>query len=117
MDAPLCRCARATAIVHTLVTMKEIFDMFVSLARIRRSIGCVAFLVAALLVAPVAHDLHDASDEECTLCQLRQNDSAVLADALAFAEDLEPTVRRDSTVIDWVESVPLSTAPARAPPA
>ena len=117
MDAPLCGCARATAIIHTLVRMKEIFDMFVSLARIRRSIGCVALLVAALLVAPVAHDLHDASDEECTLCQLRQNDSAVLAEPLVFAEHLEPTVRRDSTVIDWVDSVPRSTAPARAPPA
>ena len=117
MDAPLCGYATATASVHTLVTMEEIFGMFVSLARIRRSIGYVALLVAALLVAPVAHDLHDASDEECTLCQLRQNDSAVLPDALAFAEDLKPTVRRDSTVIDWVDSVPLSTAPARAPPA
>ena len=117
MDAPLCGCTKATAIVHTLVTMKEIFDMFVSLARIRRSIGYVTLLVAALLVVPVTHDLHDASDEECTLCQLRQNDSAVLADALAFAEHLEPTVRRDSTVINWVKSVPLSTAPARAPPA
>ena len=91
--------------------------MFVSLARISRHISFATLLVATLLVAPVAHDLHDASDEECTLCQLRQNDSAVLADALAFAEDLEPTVRRDSTVIDRVNSVPLSTAPARAPPA
>ena len=82
-----------------------------------RVIGCVTLLVVALLGAPVAHDLHDSTDNDCRLCQLRQSDTAVLAKALAFAEHLDPTVRLDNTVIEWVKSISLLTSPSRAPPA
>ena len=91
--------------------------MFVSLRQVSRAVSSVAILVAAIAVVPVAHDLHDAADNDCGLCQLRQSDTAVLAKALAFAEHLDPTVRLDNTVIEWVKSISLLTSPSRAPPA
>jgi len=80
-------------------------------------IGCVALLVAVLLAAPAAHDLHDSTDSDCLFCQLRQGDTAVLVTASAFAMDFEQKFRRDSTSIGWVESSLLLAAQPRAPPA
>lgn len=91
--------------------------MFVSLRQVSRAVSFVAILVAAIAVVPVAHDLHDAADNECGLCQLRQSGTAILANTPALVERLGPNVRLVSSVIALVESIDLSTAPSRAPPA
>lgn len=77
----------------------------------------MTLLVVALLVAPVAHFLHDFTRNDCRLCELRQSDDAVLPNVLAFAEHLKPTVRIDCTVIACVEPTFLLTISTRAPPA
>ena len=91
--------------------------MFVSLRHVSRAVSLVAVLVAAIAVVPVAHDLHDAADNDCGLCQLRQSGTAILANTPALGERLGPNVRLDNTVIGWVESISPLTAPSRAPPA
>ena len=91
--------------------------MFPSLTRTMRVATCAAVLIAAFVTLPVTHDLHDSTDTDCRICQLRHDTTAVLSQSNAFGNYLKSDAKLGNEVVDLVVFRHLPTAPSRAPPA
>ena len=91
--------------------------MFPSLTRTMRVATFAAVLIAAFVTLPVTHDLHDSTDTDCRICQLRHDTTAVLSQSNAFVEHLKLDTKLDNKIVDLLVFRHLPTAPSRAPPA
>ena len=91
--------------------------MLVSLTQVSRAISLVVILMAAVAVVPATHDVHDAADNDCRLCQLRHSTTAILSQAPTFVERLKSEERPNNHVVEWLGSRHRSATPSRAPPA
>ena len=88
-----------------------------SLKQATRTIGFLVVLIAAVVVMPVTHGVHDAADNNCRLCELRHSTAAILSKASAFVERQKLDARPNNHVVKWLGPRHRSATPSRAPPA
>ena len=73
-------------------------------------------LIVATVVLPVTHDLHEAADHDCTLCQLRQSSIGDVVKVQTVVDCFESARWLQENLVDSFSSCHYLPSGSRAPP-
>ena len=82
-----------------------------------RTACLVTLLVLSAFALPVTHDLHETTDHDCTLCQLRHSGTGDVVQVQTVVEGVETAQRLQDNPVNAFNSQYYLPSGSRAPPA